>query len=78
MGSGVEAVGGFDEKGWSVRRGRWAGGLRRLNVGGYDPVFLDIASGKTGAEISVELKNQISHRGQALQQLIQKLKVKQS
>ena len=65
-----------------IAEGIWAGEILTAPRGaggfGYDSVFLDIASGKTGAEISVELKNQISHRGQALQQLIQKLKVKQS
>ena len=65
-----------------IAEGIWAGEILTAPRGaggfGYDPVFLDIASGKTGAEISVEVKNKISHRGQALQQLIQKLKVKQS
>ena len=65
-----------------IAEGIWAGEILTAPRGaggfGYDPVFLDIASGRTGAEISIEVKNQISHRGQALQQLIQKLKVKQS
>ena len=62
-----------------IAEGMWLGEILTVPRGtggfGYDPIFLDIASGKTGAEISVEVKNQISHRGQALQQLIQKLKV---
>ena len=65
-----------------IAEGVWSGEILTAPRGaggfGYDPIFLDIASGKTGAEISVDVKNQISHRGQALQQLIQKLKVKQS
>ena len=65
-----------------IAEGIWAGEILTAPRGtggfGYDPIFLDIASGKTGAEISAEVKNQISHRGQALQQLMQKLKVKQS
>ena len=65
-----------------IAEGIWAGEILTAPRGtggfGYDPIFLDTASGKTGAEISAEVKNQISHRGQALQQLMQKLKVKQS
>jgi XTP/dITP diphosphohydrolase len=34
---------------------------------GYDPIFLVPELGKTTAEISPELKNQISHRGRAAQ-----------
>lgn len=36
---------------------------------GYDPVFIADATGKTLAEMSLEEKNQISHRGRALQAL---------
>lgn len=36
---------------------------------GYDPVFVADGSGKTFAEMTVEEKNQISHRGRALQAL---------
>jgi XTP/dITP diphosphohydrolase len=36
---------------------------------GYDPVFLDPVAGKTGAELTREEKNGISHRGQAFRQL---------
>lgn len=65
-----------------IAEGTWTGQILTAPRGtggfGYDPLFLDVASGKTGAELSVEHKNKISHRGQALQQLIQKLKVIQS
>ena len=44
-----------------ARRG--AGGF------GYDPVFLDPESGKTGAELSREEKNDVSHRGKAFRKL---------
>lgn len=37
---------------------------------GYDPVFLDEASGQSAAELSREEKAAISHRGQALRKLI--------
>jgi XTP/dITP diphosphohydrolase len=60
-----------------IAEGIWAGNILtapRGNGGfGYDPLFLDI-SGNTGAELSAEAKNKMSHRGQALQQLMQKLK----
>lgn len=36
---------------------------------GYDPIFLDPASGKTGAEMSRADKNRVSHRGQAFRKL---------
>ena len=41
---------------------------------GYDPVFLVEGTGKTIAELSTEEKNRISHRGQAVRQLIAELK----
>ena len=41
---------------------------------GYDPVFLIPAHGCTSAELPAEVKNRISHRGKALQVLLQKLK----
>jgi len=37
---------------------------------GYDPLFLVPEYGKTLAELPLEIKNRISHRGAALQQLI--------
>ena len=41
---------------------------------GYDPYFLVPALGKTAAELSSEEKNAISHRGQALRALVEKLR----
>lgn len=37
---------------------------------GYDPLFLVPEYGKTLAELSLEIKNRISHRGAALQQVV--------
>lgn len=41
---------------------------------GYDPLFYLPSYGKTMAELPMEEKNKISHRGRALRQLIQKIK----
>jgi XTP/dITP diphosphohydrolase len=40
---------------------------------GYDPVFYDPKLGKTAAELPADLKNQLSHRGQAMAKLIAQL-----
>jgi XTP/dITP diphosphohydrolase len=62
-----------------IAEGIWQGEILTAARGtggfGYDPLFLDVALGKTGAELPIEIKNHISHRGQALQQLLQKIKV---
>jgi len=51
----------------------WRGQIlrRRLGAGGfgYDPVFLDPGSGKTGAQMTREEKNRVSHRGKAFREL---------
>ena len=41
---------------------------------GYDPVFLVSSLGKTMAELPMETKNQISHRGMAMRALIAEMK----
>lgn len=43
------------------------------NGHGYDPIFYIPEYKKTAAEISNEIKNKISHRGKAIQQLQEKL-----
>jgi XTP/dITP diphosphohydrolase len=42
---------------------------------GYDPLFLIPGLGKTGAELALEEKNRISHRGKALAALLRRLAV---
>lgn len=41
---------------------------------GYDPLFLIPEFGKTGAELSPEEKNRVSHRGKALAKLVEQLR----
>lgn len=56
----------------------WEGNIvdepRGTNGFGYDPVFLVPDYGCTSAELPPDVKNRISHRGQALQVLLDKLK----
>lgn len=61
-----------------IAEGRWQGEIisepRGTGGFGYDPYFLIPELGKTGAELPMDLKNQISHRAIALKMLVQKLK----
>ena len=65
-----------------IAEGVWTGEILSAPRGtggfGYDPLFLDINLGKTGAELDAATKNKISHRGQALQQLMIKLQALQT
>jgi XTP/dITP diphosphohydrolase len=53
-----------------VVEGDWRGTILRAPRGdggfGYDPVFMDPASGMTAAELPAAQKNAVSHRGRAL------------
>ena len=60
-----------------IAEGVWQGEILKAPRGsggfGYDPIFLDAKTDKTGAELPLEIKNRISHRGQALSKLVHKL-----
>jgi XTP/dITP diphosphohydrolase len=60
-----------------VTEGRWHGTIidaaRGAGGFGYDPHFLDEATGLTGAELPLERKNELSHRGKAMRALIERL-----
>jgi len=47
--------------------------LRGAGGFGYDPLFFVPAFGQTAAELDADTKNRVSHRGQAMQQLIARL-----
>ena len=57
-----------------IAEGEWHGEILREPRGtggfGYDPLFLDPASGQTGAELAPSRKNRVSHRGKAMRKLI--------
>lgn len=61
-----------------IAQADWRGEILRAPRGqggfGYDPLFLDPVTGLTGAELSPEQKNGISHRGKALSALVEMLK----
>lgn len=60
-----------------ICQGTWEGRILRTPAGengfGYDPVFFVPEQGKSSAQLPAELKNALSHRGQALQQLVERL-----
>lgn len=69
----------FDDPQPIFLEGIWQGEIlispRGNNGFGYDPIFLDFKTDLSAAELSAELKNKISHRGQALQKLKHKLRI---
>ena len=60
-----------------IAEGEWHGeilpALRGEGGFGYDPLFNVPAFGRTAAELDPETKNRVSHRGQAMQRLIERL-----
>lgn len=61
-----------------IAEGRWNGEMIAEPRGdggfGYDPHFYIAALGKCAAELSPDEKNALSHRGQALRALVEKLR----
>jgi XTP/dITP diphosphohydrolase len=61
-----------------IAEGRWHGEViaepRGSGGFGYDPYFLLRGLGRTAAELMPDEKNAISHRGQAIQRLVEMLK----
>ena len=57
-----------------IAEGTWRGTIadeaRGVGGFGYDPHFRDAESGMSGAEMPLELKNAVSHRGKAMRALI--------
>lgn len=64
----------FDDPAPIVCHGRWHGMILREMHGehgfGYDPIFYVPSEKKSAAELTPEIKNNISHRGQALRALV--------
>ena len=60
-----------------ITEGTWHGSIIDAPRGsggfGYDPHFLDLETGLTGAELPLEKKNELSHRGKAIRALIARL-----
>ena len=60
-----------------IAEGQWFGEIlneyRGTDGFGYDPLFLDAKTDKTVAELPLEIKSRISHRGHAMAKLLQKL-----
>ena len=60
-----------------IAEGEWHGEILHAARGadgfGYDPLFLDPASGRAAAELSHAEKNARSHRGQAVARLVARL-----
>ncbi|WP_312311187.1 XTP/dITP diphosphatase [Atlantibacter sp.] len=61
-----------------VFHGVWPGAITHAPAGeggfGYDPIFYVPSEGKTAAELTREEKSAISHRGQALKQLLEAMR----
>jgi XTP/dITP diphosphohydrolase len=63
-----------------ICQGTWEGRIleapRGNNGFGYDPLFWVPGQNCSSAELPPELKNRLSHRGQALQQLLEQLRAR--
>jgi len=60
-----------------ICEGKWEGKILTAPSGtggfGYDPIFFVPDKQKSAAELPIEIKNSISHRGKALQLLLKKI-----
>ena len=60
-----------------IAEGEWHGEILPAQQGeggfGYDPLFFVPEFGQTAAELDAATKNKVSHRGQAMQKLIERL-----
>ena len=60
-----------------IAEGEWPGEILSEQQGeggfGYDPLFFVPEFGQTAAEMDSETKNRVSHRGRAMQKLIERL-----
>jgi len=56
-----------------IADGVWSGSILRQPRGydgfGYDPLFMDSKTGLSVAELAIDIKNKISHRGQAMRKM---------
>lgn len=63
-----------------VADGEWHGEILTAPRGeqgfGYDPLFYVAELGQTAAQMDAEVKNRLSHRGAAMQQLLQRLRAR--
>ena len=70
----IALVRAADDPAPQLAHGAWEGYIAAAPRGtdgfGYDPVFVDLASGSTAAELLAGIKNARSHRGQALRALL--------
>ena len=61
-----------------VAEGKWHGSIvdapRGTGGFGYDPHFFDATTGLTGAELPLQAKNELSHRGKAIRALLARLR----
>ncbi|MCF6218162.1 MAG: RdgB/HAM1 family non-canonical purine NTP pyrophosphatase [Gammaproteobacteria bacterium] len=64
-----------------ICQGSWEGSILHTPQGengfGYDPLFYIKASGRSAAQLSAEQKSRLSHRGQALRQLVDVLELQE-
>lgn len=60
-----------------IAEGEWHGEILASPRGaegfGYDPLFFVPSAGQTAAELAAETKNRLSHRGQAMARLLERL-----